>query len=159
MTHWLNESFVVAVCFIIFIYLSYRPIKKVILNTLDTKIDQIKQQLQDTEQLKIDAKLLLEQIEQEIGAFEEQHQVSINHAKKNADDFIKAKQIEIDELIARKKECALTNIQNESKKCSNQMNREFTKNAISLVKQYLADTNNNSATDKEIMLHLNSKAK
>ncbi|MFK7974163.1 MAG: hypothetical protein AB8B66_04820 [Rickettsiaceae bacterium] len=157
MIHWLDESFVMAICFVIFVYIAYRPIKKVILNTLDTKIDQIKQQLHDTEQLKADAKLLLTQIQQEISSFEDQKQIAINNAQDSSSDFIKTKQIEIDKLITHKKEQALINIENEAKQYSSAMSHEFTETVVLLVKQYLAETSNNSVSDKQIMLHLHSK--
>ena len=157
MIHWLDESFVMAICFVIFVYIAYRPIKKVILNTLDTKIDQIKQQLHDTEQLKTDAKLLLTQIQQEISSFEDQKQIAINNAQDSSSDFIKTKQIEIDKLITHKKEQALINIENEAKQYSSAMSHEFTETVVLLVKQYLAETSNNSVSDKQIMLHLHSK--
>ena len=71
MIDFLDESFVVAVCFIIFIYLAYRPVRKAIVASLDARIEEIKAKLAETEKVKKDAKLLLEEIEQEMGSFEE----------------------------------------------------------------------------------------
>ena len=41
MIHFFDESFVIAVCFIIFIYLAYRPVKKAIIASLDARINEI----------------------------------------------------------------------------------------------------------------------
>lgn len=71
MIHFFDESFVVAVCFIIFIYFAYQPVKKAIIASLDARIEEIKTRLAETEQVKKDAKLFLEEIEREMSAFEE----------------------------------------------------------------------------------------
>ena len=52
MVHFFDESLVIAICFIIFIYLAYRPIKKAIVASLDARIDEIKTKLTETEALK-----------------------------------------------------------------------------------------------------------
>ena len=70
MVHFFDESLVIAICFIIFIYLAYRPIKKAIVASLDARIDEIKTKLAETEALKQEAKLLLDEIKQEMEAFE-----------------------------------------------------------------------------------------
>ena len=61
--HFFDESFVVAVCFVIFVYLAYRPIKKAIIASLDARIEEIKQKLAQAEKLKADAKSLLDKVE------------------------------------------------------------------------------------------------
>ena len=50
--HFFDASFVIAVCFVIFIYLAYRPVKKAILASLDARINEIKEKLSQAERLK-----------------------------------------------------------------------------------------------------------
>ena len=70
MMHFFDASFVIAVCFVIFIYLAYRPVKKAILASLDARINEIKEKLSQAERLKEEAKSLLDEVEKELDEFE-----------------------------------------------------------------------------------------
>ena len=41
--HFFDENFWIAVSFVIFLYFAYKPIKKAIINSLDAKINEIKE--------------------------------------------------------------------------------------------------------------------
>ena len=79
---FLDENFIVAICFVIFLYLSYKPLRRAIISSLDTRIIEIKSKLEETEKLKEDARLLLENIEQEMSGFEMQKSQRKNCLKK-----------------------------------------------------------------------------
>ena len=53
-----DEKFWTAVAFIIFIILIYKPVKKILLNNLDEKIEQITQNIKDGEKIKEEAQIL-----------------------------------------------------------------------------------------------------
>ncbi len=157
MTHFLDESFVVAVCFIVFIYLAYRPVKKAIVASLDARINEIKQKLAETEKLKQDAKLMLSEIEQEMADFEERKKEMLESAKNSTQRLVETKAKEMDLLLARKKDSAIKSIENERVKASNAMRAEFTDSVIDMVRSYLVETKNNSTSDEEILNHFIKK--
>ena len=61
-----NESFCLAICFLIFLYFAYRPIKASIVKALNARIELIKAQLLEAQSLKNDAELLLNKTEQQL---------------------------------------------------------------------------------------------
>ncbi|GAB4169064.1 MAG: hypothetical protein Tsb006_7300 [Rickettsiaceae bacterium] len=157
MIHFFDESFVIAVCFIIFIYFAYKPIKKAIVASLDAKIEEIKNKLTETENLKADAKKLLDEVKQEIETFEERKKSILQNAQNSTHRFVETKSKEMDLLLARKRDSAIKSIESEAAKASKAMQAEFMNDVLNLVKSYLEETKNNSVSDQEIIDHFTKK--
>lgn len=157
MIHFFDESLVVAVCFIIFIYFAYRPVKKAIVASLDARIEEIKAKLAETEQVKKDAKLLLEEIEQEMGTFEERKKDIIESAKTSTERLVETRAKEMELMLARKKDSAIKSIENQRVKASDAMRAEFTESVLNMVRTYLVETKNNDVSDEEILNHFIKK--
>ena len=151
MIHFFDESFVIAVCFIIFIYLAYRPVKKAILASLDARINEIKEKLSQAERLKEEAKSLLDEVEKELDEFEARKKDIITSAQNSIERFVETKNKEIGLLLARKKDSAIKAIDNEREKASDSLKIEFTETVLNLVKSYLVQTKNNAVSDQEII--------
>ncbi len=154
MLNFLDESFVVAVCFVIFIYLAYKPIKKAIVASLDAKIIEIKNKLAETEKLKKDASDLLAKIEKEMSSFEESKKTFLINAQLSTERLIEMKSKEMDLLLARKKDSAIKSLENESNKASALMQTEFTESIMKLVRRYLNETDNNHMTNEDVIKNL-----
>jgi F-type H+-transporting ATPase subunit b len=157
MIHFFDESFVIALCFIFFVYLAYRPVKKAIVASLDVRIDEIKTKLAETEELKKDAKLLLDEIKQEIQVFEERKKSILKNADTITQRLVETKTKEMELMLARKKDSAIKSIYNQKERASDQMRAEFTDAVLKTVRTYLIETKNNSVSDEEIILHLLKK--
>ena len=151
MIHFFDESFVIAVCFIIFIYLAYRPVKKAIIASLDARINEIKEKLAKAERLKEEAKSLLDEVEKELDEFEARKKDIITSAQNSIERFVETKNKEISLLLARKKDSAIKAIDNEREKASDSLKLEFTETVLNLVKNYLIQTKNNAVSDQEII--------
>ncbi len=151
MIHFFDESFVIAVCFIIFIYLAYRPVKKAIIASLDARINEIKEKLAKAERLKEEAKNLLDEVEKELDEFEARKKDIITSAQNSIERFVETKNKEISLLLARKKDSAIKSIDNEREKASDSLKLEFTETVLNLVKNYLVQTKNNAVSDQEII--------
>ena len=151
MIHFFDESFVIAVCFIIFIYLAYRPVKKAIIASLDARINEIKEKLAKAERLKEEAKSLLDEVEKELDEFEARKKDIITSAQNSIERFVETKNKEISLLLARKKDSAIKSIDNEREKASDSLKLEFTETVLNLVKNYLVQTKNNAVSDQEII--------
>lgn len=151
MIHFFDESFVIAVCFIIFIYLAYRPVKKAIIASLDARINEIKEKLAKAERLKEEAKSLLDEVEKELDEFEARKKDIITSAQNSIERLVETKNKEISLLLARKKDSAIKAIDNEREKASDSLKLEFTETVLNLVKNYLIQTKNNAVSDQEII--------
>jgi F-type H+-transporting ATPase subunit b len=155
--HFFDESFVVAICFIIFLYFAYKPIKKAIVASLDARIDEIKSKLEETEKLKKAAKQLLDEIKQEIQVFEERKESILESAKTSTERLVETRSKEMELMLARKKDSAIKSIDNQKDKASSQMRAEFTDAVLNTVRTYLVETKNNSVSDEEILAHFTKK--
>jgi len=151
MMHFFDESFVVAVCFVIFVYLAYRPVKKAIIASLDARIEEIKQKLAQAEKLKADAKSLLDKVEKELGGFEVRKKDILESAQNSIERLVETRNKELNLLLARKKDSAIKAIDNEREKASDKLRSEFTETVLKLVKTYLTQTKNNDVSDQEII--------
>jgi F-type H+-transporting ATPase subunit b len=154
MVHFFDESLVIAICFIIFIYLAYRPIKKAIVASLDARINEIKTKLAETEALKQEAKLLLDEIKQEMEAFEERKKSILESADISTQRLIETRKKEMELMLACKKDSAIKSIANQKEKASDQMRTEFIEAVTKTVRAYLIETKNNSVSDEEIITRL-----
>ncbi len=155
--HFFDESFVVAICFIIFIYFAYKPVKKAIMASLDVRIDEIKTKLAETEKLKQDAKQLLDEIKQEMEIFEERKESILESADNSTKRLVEIRTKEMELMLARKKDSAIKSIDNQKDKVSDEMRAEFTDAVLNTVRTYLVETKNNSISDEEILSHFIKK--
>ena len=149
--HLFDESFWVAVSFIIFLYFAYKPIKKAIINSLDNKINEIKEKLAQTEKIKVEAKSLLEEIQKEMENFEEYKQQIIDKAQVSTESLIEKRTKEMELALERKSNSAILLIENEKAKISEQLRGEFTDTVINIVRKYLVESKNNFVSDEEII--------
>ncbi len=140
----MNENLVIACCFILFVYLAYRPVKKSILGALDDKIKDIKGELEAAEQLKNEAKTLFEQTKNELDKFESDKEQIINDAKQSIMQSIEQEKKEFDLMIARTESSSLQIFENKSKKHAFKVHKDFIEEVEALTLNYLKQTNNGS---------------
>jgi F-type H+-transporting ATPase subunit b len=157
MINFFDESLVVAICFIIFMYLAYRPVKKSIVASLDARIKEIKEKLAETEQIKKDAKELLDEIKQEMESFEERKKSIVESSKKSTARLLETKSKEMDLMLSRTKDSATKYIDHQRVKAVDAMRAEFTESVLNIVRTYLVETKNNSVSDEEILKHFIKK--
>ncbi len=149
-----DESFVIAICFVVFVYIAYRPIKKAINNALNSKINDIKLQLEEAEALKKDAAALLKQAQQEIDSLEEKKQQLLKNAQESTDRMVSSRSKEIELMLERMEKTAHLSIENAKVRASKELSEEFTSKTLKLALSYLKETENNSVSDLQIMKNL-----
>ena len=147
----MDESFWIAVSFLIFLYFIYKPARKAILNTLDKKIEAIKKHLEESEQLKKDANKIFDAVTDNMHYFEEYKKQILQNAENSTAKLIETKTKETDLMLARKHDLAIKSIENEKEKAADRLRDEFTAKVIVLVRNYLTETKNNNVSDKEII--------
>ncbi|AAU03594.1 F0F1 ATP synthase subunit B [Rickettsia typhi] len=134
--NFLDESFLLAVSFVIFIYLIYRPAKKAILNSLDTKIIEIQEKVLKAKKLKEDAALLFEQTKVQIQKLEALRSQMIEESDKATQKIIQDKTKAMEEFLEQKKADAIQLIQNQKLIASKDLQDEFCDEVITLVSKY-----------------------
>ncbi|HJK86624.1 MAG TPA: hypothetical protein QKA08_02505 [Candidatus Megaira endosymbiont of Nemacystus decipiens] len=151
MTSFLDENLVIAICFTILVYLIYRPLKKAVLESLDKKILEIKNSLNETRKIKTEAKNALIALESEIKAFEKKKTTMLKESKDVIKQDMDLRHKELELLLKRLKESGFQNIQHNMSRATEDMKKEFVEKVVFLVQSYLKETNNNQLSDKEIL--------
>jgi F-type H+-transporting ATPase subunit b len=155
--HFFDESFWLAVSFIIFIYFAYKPVKRAILNSLDAKVAEVKAHVLEAENLKQDAAALLLKTQIEIKNLDNLRNSILNTARSDAKMIAQTRAIEMDELLERKKQDAIDSINQQQIKAYNNIKQDFASLTTKLVKEYLKESSNNNSSDIEIAKHFIKK--
>ncbi|HJD55688.1 MAG TPA: F0F1 ATP synthase subunit B [Rickettsia endosymbiont of Pyrocoelia pectoralis] len=156
--NFLDESFWLACSFIIFVYLIYKPAKKAILNSLDTKISEVQEKILKAEKLKEDAKLLFEQTEAQIKNLETLRLQMTKENNEITEKIIQEKTKEIEEFIEHKKAETIKLIENQKSAASEELQNEFCDEVIKLVSEYFQSSKNNNLSESDIAKNLMNDA-
>jgi F-type H+-transporting ATPase subunit b len=148
---FLDERFLLAISFIIFLYLTYKPIKKAIISSLDKKIEEIQKELLEAEALKKDAIVLLKETEDKIAGLDNFKESMIQDAKMESGQLIKKKEEELELFLKHKKEESLQFITNQKQKTFNKEKSDFVQLVVELIEEYFKSSNNASMSDIEIV--------
>lgn len=157
--HFIDERFWLTLSFFIFIYLAYKPIKKAILSSLDAKIDNIKTQLLEAENLKKEAKLLLEKTQLQMSQLTKLHDEMLHDTKIQTNHIIEEGTNEIEDLLQRRRSEALNEIERQKLQACSEIQSEFSDKVIKTVAEYFKVSENESLTDVEIAKNLINKNK
>ena len=155
--HLLDERFWLAISFLIFIYFAYRPIKKAILNSLDAKISAVKTQIIEAENLKKEAKLLLEKAQIQMHNVEVLREEMLHDAKVQTNQFIEEGSDAIETLLQRKRAEAIDAIEHKKLQACSKIQSEFSATVIKTVTEYFKLSENQSLSDIEIVKNLINK--
>ncbi|MCC8370675.1 MAG: F0F1 ATP synthase subunit B [Rickettsia endosymbiont of Stiretrus anchorago] len=142
--HFLDESFWLAISFIIFVYLIYRPAKKAILKSLDTKVLEVQERVLKAEKLKDDAKLLFEQTEEQIKNLEALQLQMTRENNEITEKIVQEKTKEIEEFLEHKKVETIKLIESQKLLASKELQDEFSDEVVKLVSEYFHSTKNNN---------------
>lgn len=155
--HFLDESFWLAISFIIFAYLAYKPAKRAILNSLDAKIAQVKALVAEAENLKKDAAEILFKTQGEIKNLDNLRARILDTAKSDANLIAEARAAEMQEQLEQKKKDALESINQQQINTYNNIKQDFARLTLKLAEEYLKETDNNNSSDIEIAENLIKK--
>ncbi|ASX27602.1 ATP F0F1 synthase subunit B [Rickettsia sp. MEAM1 (Bemisia tabaci)] len=155
--HFLDESFWLAISFIIFVYLIYRPAKKAILKSLDTKVLEVQERVLKAEKLKDDAKLLFEQTEEQIKNLEALQLQMTKENNEITEKIVQEKTKEIEEFLEHKKVETIKLIESQKLLASKELQDEFSDEVVKLVSEYFHSTKNNNLSETDIAKNLMDK--
>lgn len=97
-----DSSFWVGVSFVLFLIVAYKLGAKVIVGGLDNKIQEIKDEIDNAERLRVEAQELLAQYQRKQRDAEKEAEEIVASAQKQAKEMQKSMQLELDELMARR---------------------------------------------------------
>ncbi|WP_417905196.1 ATP F0F1 synthase subunit B [Candidatus Tisiphia endosymbiont of Micropterix aruncella] len=149
-----DEKFWLAICFLIFVYLVYRPIKNIILKSLDDKIMAIKDQVLEAQKLNEDMTLLFEDAAIQIQQIEVLREKMIKDGKETANNIIKQQNEEFDKFLESKKLETIDLMNRQKLEASQMLQSEFCDKMLELVAIYMQSTKNDSISDSEIAKRL-----
>ncbi len=155
--HFLDESFWLAISFIIFVYLIYRPAKKAILKSLDMKVLEVQERVRKAEKLKDDAKLLFEQTAEQIKNLEILQLQMTKENNEITEKIVQEKTQQIEEFLERKKIETIKLIESQKSLASKELKDEFSDEVVLLVTKYFYLTKNNNLSETDIAKNLMDK--
>ncbi len=145
-----DERFWFAICFLIFVYLVYRPIRNMILKSLDNKIAIIKNQISEAEKLNEEMTLLFQDTEKQIENIGILREKMLKDAKETADNVIEKQNKEMDEFLENNKLETINLINRKKLESSQILHAEFYDKMTELVAICVQSSKNDSISDIEI---------
>jgi len=106
-----DESFFVALVTLSFFVLTFRPMKRAILGIIDSRIEAIRQNLKEAENLKRAALKLLQESEAKLAQAEEDAAEMVSRARADAESILSIAQAKLHNDIENRKKLALQKIQ------------------------------------------------
>lgn len=141
--NFLNEEFWLALSFFIFIYFVYKPIRKLVLSSLDKYISTIKNDIESATEARKKAELLLEELSKKLEDLKNKKNAMILEAKEETDSFIEREKKEIEIVFHKKKDIAIDLIEKSKDVAIESINRELCEITTKICEQYFLNMKNN----------------
>ncbi|MFI4983882.1 MAG: hypothetical protein ACHP6I_01645 [Rickettsiales bacterium] len=133
----LNESVVVAVAFLIFASLVFKPIKNYLLSMIDDYTAQAIRKLEEAENILKQAKSLSHKIDKEFKQAKLDSQTIVKKARIEAKSIIEAARKQVEDVLAKKTDLAMERISQQEKHMVEDLKKEAIAMAIATVEQGL----------------------
>lgn len=133
---FLDERFWLAVSFVIFVYLAYRPVKKAILASLDNKIIKIQAEMNQAQALNSEARALLDQVEQDIAKLGALRTEMLDAAARSAYQLTKSLTDQSTIILQRQKTSAIAAINQQKLQANEHQQAQFIVTVTQLVTKY-----------------------
>lgn len=148
----LDASFYLALCFIIFSLLAFKPIKSMICNMLDSKIDHIKADIKSSEKLRQEAEEILIDYHDKLDKIQDITQSNIKNAEKEAKKYTHAQTSKIEQEYQTNLRNALMRIELLKKETSKNFDTILINKADAIVRSYYqSKLSNNKDFDLSIL--------
>ena len=105
-----NPSFWVGVSFFIFLAIAFKPAKKAILGSLDSKISEIKEQVEEAARLRDEAQALLAEYERKQQQASQHAEEMVDAARKEAEESKARAESDLNASLERQRKMALERI-------------------------------------------------
>jgi F0F1-type ATP synthase membrane subunit b/b' len=146
----------VAICSIIFVCITYKPIKNAIMSFLDDKISAIQSTSIEAQNLKMNAEKELQVLKTELNEVEKKHITMLENAKNRFAQNIKTQCEEFDKTIDYRKHSALQSLSQAKMEAHRAIERDFLEMVLNSTSSYLS-SNSSTDTDMTILEHTMGK--
>ena len=135
-----DATFWVAISFVLFIILIlYKKVPKFVLNQIDTKISELKNKINEAENLKVSSEKLLSDIQTKLEKSEKERTEILVKAQKISEDETTATNEKMQRSLENKETAAFNKIKQAKNEAINQIKKEATEIAIETVKKVIIE--------------------
>ena len=149
-----NATLWVGVSFVLFILLVFKPLLKLTNKSLDDKINDIKNKLEDAEKLNLESEKIYNEIEKDRIAGEMKINMILENALKEAKDIEEKMKNNLQETIKKKENQLKQRLQQTKIKFEKEISSEILRSSIDVTKKRiindLSDNKNNSLVENSI---------
>ena len=149
-----NATLWVGVSFVLFILLVFKPLLKLTHKSLDDKINDIKNKLEDAEKLNLESEKIYNEIEKDRIAGEMKINMILENALKEAKDIEEKMKNNLQETIKKKENQLKQRLQQTKIKFEKEISSEILRSSIDVTKKRiindLSDSKNNSLVENSI---------
>ena len=143
-----DAKFWTAVAFVIFIVLTFKPVKSILIKSLDQKIKIIKNNINNAENIENDAKKLLSDVKVSEKNLNEKIDEFNKSTKAKIENLEKEMSSKLEQQINRKKELNELKIKQLEQEASEEIKNKTSYLAIKIVKNYLENKLDEKSKDK-----------
>lgn len=149
-----NATLWVGISFVLFILLVFKPLLKLTHKSLDDKINDIKNKLEDAEKLNLESEKIYNEIEKDRIAGEMKIKKILENASKEAKDIEEKMKNNLKETIKKKENQMEQKLQQTKIKFEKEISTEILRSSIDVTKKRiindLSDSKNNSLVENSI---------
>ena len=149
-----NATLWVGISFVLFILLVFKPLLKLTHKSLDDKINDIKNKLEDAEKLNLESEKIYNEIEKDRIAGEMKINMILENALKEAKDIEEKMKNNLQETIKKKENKLKQRLQQTKIKFEKEISSEILRSSIDVTKKRiindLSDSKNNSLVENSI---------
>jgi len=145
-----DTSLWVGISFALFVFVAYKLGKKAVLGMVDSKIAEIKSEIDNAERIRVEAQEMLAQYQRKQKDAEKEAKEIVDNAKNQAKSMKKTMQAELDELMARREEQLTTRLKRLEENAISKIQHEAVDTAMAATTQIISEALD-SKTQKSLM--------
>lgn len=141
-THELASTIWVGISFVIFVAGAWKLGGKAVLNALDSKIDEIRREIEEAENLRVEAQELLAQYQRKQRDAEKEAKTILENAQKSTDAIRAKAEKDLDETMARKEAQLAERLKRMEENAIAEIQNKAAELAVAATTQIIRDTLN-----------------
>jgi len=150
----IDEKLLFALCFVAFVLIAYKPVKRAILGLIDREILRINNELNKVTALKNEAETMVQSLEKQLRQITEERKLSLIKAKEHAEQIKTQNMHELDLMIARKEQDAINQLECVKDAAIQKIRQDFLAQTQLLSTKYVKDNTSSFGSDYEIASRL-----
>ena len=134
-----DPQFWVAAAFIVFVAVIFNPVRKILTSSLDKQINEIKNSLEDAENLKSEAQISLSEVKKRQNEVQSEIELINNNASKKIIQIQENLEAKLKEQIEKKQSLATLKIEQMVRDANNEIYEYISSKAIQIIKYLIVN--------------------